>query len=101
MTAHHAPGPDASGGSTPADRTLTAEQHAEYERLRRAAGVRHRRLRGAGASVLLVLALVLAPLAVVAAWVQDTVSDTDRSVRGAGWPSTGGGSPGSSSGRAP
>ncbi|MFF9218363.1 hypothetical protein [Streptomyces viridosporus] len=81
MTAHHAPGPDASGGSTPADRTLTAEQHAEYERLRRAAGVRHRRLRGAGASVLLVLALVLAPLAVVAAWVQDTASDTDRYVQ--------------------
>ncbi|WP_081239033.1 hypothetical protein [Streptomyces viridosporus] len=81
MTAHHAPGPDESGGSTPADRTLTAEQHAEYERLRRAAGVRHRRLRGAGASILLVLALVLAPLAVVAAWVQDTVSDTDRYVQ--------------------
>ncbi|GAA3506743.1 hypothetical protein GCM10019016_138580 [Streptomyces prasinosporus] len=87
MTARHPPEPSGSGdfaragGSPPADRPLSREQHAEYERLRRAAGVRHRRLRGAGASVLLVLTLLLAPFAVVAAWVQDTVTDTDRYVR--------------------
>ncbi|CAL9398115.1 hypothetical protein [Streptomyces sp. enrichment culture] len=81
MSTPRTPGPADPGGFVPADRALTAEQRAEYERLRRAAGVRHRRLRQAGASVLLVLTLVLAPLAVVAAWVQDTVSDTDRYVQ--------------------
>ena len=59
---------------------LSAEERAEYERLRRHAGVRHRRLRKAGAAVLLVVTLLLAPLAVVAAWVQETVADTDRYV---------------------
>ncbi|MBQ1089676.1 hypothetical protein [Streptomyces sp. B93] len=59
---------------------MTADERAEYERLRRHATVRHRRLRQAGSSVLLVLALLLAPLAVVAAWVQETVTDTDRYV---------------------
>jgi hypothetical protein len=59
---------------------MSAEERAEYDRLRRHAAVRHRRLRQAGSSVLLLLALLLAPLAVVAAWVQDTVSDTDRYV---------------------
>ncbi|MET7597929.1 hypothetical protein ABZS84_23130 [Streptomyces sp. NPDC005481] len=60
---------------------LTAAERAEYERLRRHAGVRHRRVRRAGASVLLLLTLLLAPLAVVAAWVQDTVTDTARYVQ--------------------
>ncbi|MEH0528788.1 hypothetical protein QBA75_17085 [Streptomyces stelliscabiei] len=59
---------------------LSAEERAEYERLRRHAGVRHRRLRKAGAAVLLVVTLLLAPLAVVAAWVNETVADTDRYV---------------------
>lgn len=59
---------------------MTAEERAEYERLRRHAAVHHRRARRAGSSLLLVLTLLLAPLAVVAAWVQDTVSDTDRYV---------------------
>ncbi|MDX2910936.1 hypothetical protein [Streptomyces griseiscabiei] len=73
------PGPpnhDARAAAHP----LSAEERAEYERLRRHAGVRHRRLRKAGAAVLLVVTLVLAPLAVVAAWVQETVADTDRYV---------------------
>ncbi|MEU0177117.1 hypothetical protein ABZ178_27810 [Streptomyces massasporeus] len=59
---------------------MTAEERAEYERLRRHAAVRHRRVRRAGSTLLLVLTLLLAPPAVVAAWVQDTVSDTDRYV---------------------
>ncbi|MFB6849576.1 hypothetical protein ACFCXS_32615 [Streptomyces sp. NPDC056373] len=59
---------------------MTDEERAEYERLRRHAAVRHRRARRAGSVVLLLSALLLAPLAVVAAWVHDTVSDTDRYV---------------------
>lgn len=72
--------PLGSGG--PADRSpaFSAGERAEYELLRRQASVRHRRARVAGSSVLLLLTLLLAPLAVVAAWVQDTVSDTDRYV---------------------
>ena len=50
----------ASGGHV-----LSSEERDEYERLRRHAGVRHRRLRKAGAAVLLVVTLLLAPLAVV------------------------------------
>ncbi|MFG2027492.1 hypothetical protein [Streptomyces sp. NPDC048825] len=69
-----------SGGASHRKHVMTAEERAEYERLRRQAAVRHRRVRRAGSSVLLLLALLLAPLAVVAAWVQDTVSDTDRYV---------------------
>ncbi|MGW0704529.1 hypothetical protein ACWD4G_00860 [Streptomyces sp. NPDC002643] len=61
--------------------TLSAGEHAEYRRLRRAAAVRHRKLRRAGAGLLLLLAMLLAPLAVAAAWVQDTVTDTDRYVK--------------------
>jgi hypothetical protein len=74
------PDPPDSGGDVTRHHVMTAEERAEYERLRRHAAVRHRRVRQAGSSVLLLLALVLAPLAVVAAWVQDTVSDTDRYV---------------------
>nr|WP_329911550.1 hypothetical protein [Streptomyces sp. SP18BB07] len=59
---------------------FSAAEREEYERLRRHAGVRHRRLRKAGAALLLVVTLLLAPLAVVAAWVEDTVADTDRYV---------------------
>ncbi|MGW3989073.1 hypothetical protein [Streptomyces sp. NPDC004830] len=64
---------DAARGKQP----LTPGERSDYERLRRQASVRHRRARRAGASVLLLLTLLLAPLAVVAAWVEDTVSDTD------------------------
>ncbi|MGP4086948.1 hypothetical protein [Streptomyces sp. KR55] len=74
------PDPPDSGGSANRKHVMTAEERAEYERLRRHAALRHRWLRQAGSSVLLLLALLLAPLAVVAAWLQDTVSDTDRYV---------------------
>ncbi|MFK4145977.1 hypothetical protein [Streptomyces sp. NPDC004065] len=72
------PTPDAAPESGHA---LSAAQFEEYQRLRRAAAVKHRRLRRAGAVVLLVVTLVLAPLAVVAAWVHNTVTDTDRYVQ--------------------
>ncbi|MFJ4355848.1 hypothetical protein ACIP25_06075 [Streptomyces massasporeus] len=74
------PDPGHSGEAASPEHVMTAEERAEYERLRRHAAVRHRRARRAGSSLLLVLTLLLAPLAVVAAWVQDTVSDTDRYV---------------------
>ncbi|MCM3886277.1 hypothetical protein, partial [Frankia sp. R82] len=57
---------------------LSGGERAEYERLRGAAAVRHDRLRTVGASLLLLLAAVLAPLAVVATWADTTISDTDR-----------------------
>jgi hypothetical protein len=69
-----------SGGAANPKHVITAEERAEYERMRQHAAVRHRRVRLAGSSALLLLALLLAPLAVVAAWIQDTVSDTDRYV---------------------
>ncbi|MFF0110516.1 hypothetical protein [Streptomyces hirsutus] len=75
-----APGPPGSDGAAGPKHAFTSDERAEYERLRRHAAVRHRRARLAGSSVLLLLTLLLAPLAVVAAWVQDTVSDTDRYV---------------------
>jgi hypothetical protein len=50
---------------------MTATEHEEYLRLRHAATVRHRRTRRSGAVVLLVLTMLLAPLALVAAWVHD------------------------------
>ncbi|MZD18700.1 MULTISPECIES: hypothetical protein [Streptomyces] len=74
------PVPSGGGSGDGAGHVLSAEERAEYERLRRHAGVRHRRLRKAGAAVLLVVTLLLAPLAVVAAWVNETVTDTDRYV---------------------
>ncbi|MGW7202783.1 hypothetical protein [Streptomyces sp. NPDC054837] len=74
------PDPPDPGGASHQEHVMTAEERAEYERLRRHAATRHRRLRQVGSSVLLLLALLLAPLAVAAAWVQDTVSDTDRYV---------------------
>lgn len=73
-------GTGAGEGVVSGGHVLSAEERDEYERLRRHAGVRHRRLRKAGAAVLLVVTLLLAPLAVVAAWVEDTVADTDRYV---------------------
>ncbi|MFH7596011.1 hypothetical protein WDV06_13035 [Streptomyces racemochromogenes] len=73
-----APVPSGPEGPHP---PLSAEERAEYARLRKAASVRHRRLHYAGASVLLLLALLLSPLAVVSAWVDDTITDTDRYVQ--------------------
>ncbi|MEV6839643.1 hypothetical protein AB0N17_34980 [Streptomyces sp. NPDC051133] len=81
MASGTASGPTPAGEPPPPGHVLTPEEHAEYERLRRASRVRHRRLRRTAASVLLVLTLVLAPLAVVAVWVHDTVADTDRYVQ--------------------
>ncbi|MFF3334992.1 hypothetical protein ACFYWX_36545 [Streptomyces sp. NPDC002888] len=81
MVPGNTPGPSDPGGTPESGHDLTPEERAEYERLRRAAGVRHRRLRKAGAAVLLVVTLLLAPLAVVAAWVDDQVADTDRYVQ--------------------
>ncbi|MEU6100553.1 hypothetical protein [Streptomyces flaveolus] len=75
--------PSGSHGSDgDADRSpaFSTGERAEYERLRRHLAVRHRRARVAGSSVFLLLTLLLTPLAVVAAWVQGTVSDTDRYV---------------------
>ncbi|WP_159772275.1 hypothetical protein [Streptomyces sp. HM190] len=60
---------------------MSAAEREEYERLRKAAHGRHRRLRYAATSVLLLVAFLLAPLAVVAAWVDSEVSDTDRYVQ--------------------
>ncbi|WP_037678101.1 hypothetical protein [Streptomyces griseus] len=74
-------GPSQPGGTPESGHVLTPQERAEYERLRRAAGVRHRRLRKAGAAVLLLVTLLLAPLAVVAAWVDEEVADTDRYVQ--------------------
>lgn len=59
---------------------LSAAERAEYDNLRKAAAVHHRRLRYTAGSVLLILAFLLAPLAVVATWLDSEVSDTDRYV---------------------
>ncbi|GGW42271.1 hypothetical protein GCM10010503_18320 [Streptomyces lucensis JCM 4490] len=75
------PEPPGSGRDGESHVVLSGEEYDRYERLRKTAAVRHRRLRYAGASVLLVLTLLLAPLAVVAAWVDNTVTDTDRYVQ--------------------
>ncbi|MFJ1970365.1 hypothetical protein ACIO93_16995 [Streptomyces sp. NPDC087903] len=79
-SAGSAPEPSHSGGPAESAPDLSAAERAEYERLRHAAGVRHRGLRRAGAGILLVLTVLLAPLSVVAVWVNDIVSDTDRYV---------------------
>lgn len=60
---------------------LDNAERAEYERLRRTLGVRHRRLRLCGASLLLTLAVLLAPISVVATWVNSQVTDVDRYVQ--------------------
>ncbi|MCW7942542.1 membrane protein [Streptomyces hygroscopicus] len=70
-------GPDRPEQASP----LSADERAEYDRLRKAAEMRHRRLRYAGASVLLVLVFLLAPLAVVATWLHSQVADTNRYVQ--------------------
>lgn len=55
-----------------------SRERAEAERLRHTRGVRHRRLRLCAASLLLASAVLLAPVSVVATWVNSTVSDVDR-----------------------
>lgn len=55
-------GPPNSGGPANRQPVFTAGERATYERLRRHTAVRHRRVHLAGSSVLLVLALLLAPL---------------------------------------
>ena len=59
-------------------RPLDASERAEYEHLRRHARLRHRRLRISVASVLLALAVLLAPVGVVAAWASSQINDVDR-----------------------
>lgn len=81
MVPGNTPGAPPPGGTPESGHELTPAERAEYERLRRAAGVRHRRLRKVAAALLLVVTLLLAPLAVVAAWVDDQVADTDRYVQ--------------------
>ncbi|MBL1113422.1 hypothetical protein JK364_13615 [Streptomyces sp. 110] len=73
------PSTDASGPAEP--HPLSGSERREYERLRGAAAVRHRRLRHAGACVLLVLAILLSPLAVVATWLHEEITDPHRYVQ--------------------
>ncbi|WP_349345213.1 hypothetical protein [Streptomyces rapamycinicus] len=73
------PSADASGPAEP--HPLSGSERREYERLRSAAAVRHRRLRHAGGCVLLVLAILLSPLAVVATWLHEEITDPHRYVR--------------------
>ncbi|MCA6091969.1 hypothetical protein LE181_07315 [Streptomyces sp. SCA3-4] len=68
-------------GPPPGDRPLTPDERNDYVRLRNREAMRHRKLRYAATSVLLVLAFVLSPLAVVATWADSQVSDTDRYVQ--------------------
>lgn len=63
------------------ERPLESAERKEYDRLRKADSVRHRRLRYTGASILLVLALLLSPLAVVATWVNSEITNSDRYVQ--------------------
>ncbi|MGF0176797.1 hypothetical protein ACQF36_42005 [Streptomyces sp. Marseille-Q5077] len=72
-----ASGPEEQGRHRPSGPLDNAER-AEYDRLRRVLGTRHRRLRLCGASLLLTLAVLLAPISVVATWVNSEVTDVDR-----------------------
>src|SRR5258708_33437170 len=85
-----APASEQPGGArTPADAPLDARQRAELDELRsrvraleqaRRPGERRHRMRSAGSAVLITVASVLALLAVIAVWVSDEVTDTDRYV---------------------
>ncbi|MFB7588785.1 hypothetical protein [Streptomyces sp. NPDC056169] len=66
------PSPDEPG------RPLDASERSDYERLRKDADLRHGRLRMVVASGLLALAVLLAPVAVVAAWASSQINDVDR-----------------------
>ena len=63
MDPRAASGPEEHGRGRPSGPLDDAER-AEYERLRRTLGTRHRRLRLWGASLLLTLAVLLAPISV-------------------------------------
>ncbi|WP_406401273.1 hypothetical protein OH805_19745 [Streptomyces sp. NBC_00879] len=80
MDPRAASGPEEHGRHGPSGPLDDAER-AEYERLRRTLGTRHRRLRLCGASLLLTLAVLLAPISVVATWVNSEVTDVDRYVQ--------------------
>lgn len=80
MATSGTPGPSSSERPD-GERALTATERADYERLRTGAGLQNRRLRIIGASVVLLLAFLLAPLSVVAVWMHSEVSDTDRYVQ--------------------
>ncbi|MFF4218211.1 hypothetical protein [Streptomyces nondiastaticus] len=80
MNPPRVPGPQGSGPLY-GDGPLTPSERRDYARLRKHEAMHHRRLRYAATSVLLVLAFVLSPLAVVAAWANSQVSDTDRYVQ--------------------
>ncbi|PSJ28816.1 hypothetical protein B7P34_10205 [Streptosporangium nondiastaticum] len=80
MNPPRVPGPQGSGPLY-GDGPLTPSERRDYARLRKHEAMHHRRLRYAVTSVLLVLAFVLSPLAVVAAWANSQVSDTDRYVQ--------------------
>lgn len=57
-----------------------AGDHSGRKRPRRTTAVRHRRLRLACGSVLTALTIILAPLGLVAVWVDSVITDTDRYV---------------------
>lgn len=75
-----ASGPEGNGRREQSGPLDDAER-AEYERLRRTLGRRHRRLRLCAASLLLTLAVLLAPVSVIATWVNSEVTDVDRYVQ--------------------
>ncbi|EIV94328.1 membrane protein [Frankia sp. QA3] len=80
MATSGTPGPSSSE-CPEGRRPLTAAERAEYERLRTGTGPQNRRLRIIGASLVLLLAFLLAPLSVIAVWAHSEVSDTERYVQ--------------------
>lgn len=92
MSDHRTPPADPSAGDLAARLRALEEENARLrERLVEPGGpagtasaprrdVGRRRLRSTGAALLVVLGLLLAPLAVVAAWAERTLTDTDRYV---------------------
>ncbi|MFB6673013.1 hypothetical protein ACFCWG_11575 [Streptomyces sp. NPDC056390] len=72
-----ASGPD-EHGRYQSSGPLDDAERTEHERLRRIVGMRHRRMRLCAASLLLSLAVLLAPVSVTASWLNSEVTDTDR-----------------------
>ncbi|MFF3614811.1 hypothetical protein [Streptomyces sp. NPDC002580] len=58
--------------------SLNAAGRTEFERLRRPPSRGRRRMRLCGASLLLLLAVLLTPISVVATWTNSELTDTDR-----------------------
>lgn len=77
MDSSAAPGPPEHGRHK-LNRPSGHVERAEDEWLRRPHGMRSRRLRLCGASLLLLLAVLMAPISVVATWVNSEVTDIDR-----------------------